>query len=127
MEILKVLGFCLVAAVLSLVLKQYRQEYAFFISVAAAISILSMLCVKLFSQMEEIKLLISSSGIETEYFKVAIKALGIAYLTEFTADACRDFGQGSIAAKAELAGKAAIFVISIPLLTSVLKTALELV
>ncbi|MBE6733586.1 MAG: stage III sporulation protein AD [Ruminococcaceae bacterium] len=127
MEILKVLGFCLVSSVLSLIFKQQRQEYAFFISVAAAISVLSLLCLRVFPQLEEIKVLISSSGIEMEYFKVALKALGIAYLTEFTADTCRDFGQGSIASKAELAGKAAIFIISIPLLASVLKTALELV
>lgn len=127
MEIFKIFGFCLIAAVLALIFKQYRQEYSFFISVAAAIFVLSLLMTKISPQMEEIKVLISSSGIEMEYFKVAIKALGIAYLTEFTSDACKDFGQGSIASKAELAGKVAIFIISLPLLTSVLKTALNLV
>ena len=70
---------------------------------------------------------IEDYGIETEYFKVAIKALGIGYITSFIADACRDSGQSSLAAKAELAGKAAIFVLSLPLLISVLNIAVGLI
>lgn len=125
MEILKILSLCLIAAVLAVIFKQHRQEYAFFISVAASVAILSMLLAKLLPAMEEVKLLISTSGIDSEYFKTALKALFIAYLTEFTANTCRDFGQSSLASKAELAGRASIFIISIPLLSSVLKTALS--
>lgn len=124
MDILKILAFCLITAVLCLIFKQQRQEYAFFISVAAAVMILSVLISRLLPAIEEIKLLISTSGIDGKYFKTAIKALFIAYLTEFTANTCRDFGQSSLASKAELAGRASIFIISIPLLSSVLKTIL---
>lgn len=125
MEIIKILAVCIIAAVLVLILKQQRQEYAFFISVSAAVLVLSLILSKLLPALEEIKLLISTSGIDTEYFKTALKALIIAYLTEFVANTCRDFGQSSLASKAELAGRVSIFIISIPLLSLVLKTALS--
>ena len=43
------------------------------------------------------------------------------------ADSCRDFGFASLGAKAELAGKCAVLALSLPLLSEVLSTALELV
>ena len=125
MDIIKILGFCIISAVLALIFKQYKQEYAFFISVAAIIGILLFLFTSLLPTFEEIKLLISKAGIKNEYFKAALKALVIAYLTEFTADTCRDCGQTALASKAELAGKAAIFIISVPLLIALLETALS--
>ena len=125
MDILKILALCLIGAVLALILKQHRPEYAFIISVASAVMVLSVLISKLLPAMEEIKLLISRSGIDSQYFITAIKAMFIAYLTEFVANTCRDFGQSSLASKAELAGRASIFIISIPLLSTVLKTVLE--
>ena len=74
-----------------------------------------------------IKSYIEAYGIETEYFKVALKALGIGYVTSFIADTCRDSGQTSLASKAELAGKTAIFVLSLPILVSVLNIAVGLI
>ena len=68
-----------------------------------------------------------NNGINTEYFEVALKALGIGYVTGFIADICRDSGQASLAAKAELAGKCAIFIISVPLVAAVLDTALSFI
>ena len=124
MDILKILAFCLIGAVLALIFKTQRQEYAFVISVASAVMVLSVIISRLLPALEEIKLLISASGIDSQYFKTAIKAMFIAYLTEFVANTCRDFGQSSLASKAELAGRASIFIISIPLLSTVLKTVL---
>ena len=71
-----------------------------------------------------IKEKIDQSGIDSSYFKVAIKALGIGYITSFVAEACRDAGQNSLALKAELAGKCAIFILSVPLILSILETTL---
>ena len=73
---------------------------------------------------EKMQPVLEEYGIKTEYFKVALKALGIGYITSFIADACRDSGQTSLAAKAELAGKTAIFLLSVPLIISVLETAI---
>ncbi len=55
-------------------------------------------------------------GEASRYFTVAMKAAAIGAVSSFAADTCRDFGQSAIAAKAELVGKAAIFIVSVPAL-----------
>ena len=123
-EFWKVMGICIVGTVLALVLKQKSGEYAFATVVVTGIIILFFV---IKTVAEPIGLLfekLSASGVKTEYFKIALKAVGVAYITDFIADASRDAGQSSIASKVELAGKAAIFLLSVPVLMSVLETAI---
>ena len=123
-EFWKVMGIFIIGAVLTLVLKQKSGEYAFAVVVVTGIIIL-FFAIKTVA--EPISLLfekLGDNGVKTEYFKIALKAVGIAYITDFIADASRDAGQTSIASKAELAGKSAIFLLSVPVLMSVLETAI---
>ena len=122
-DIFKILAVLLVAAVMSLILKQKNSEYALFVAISAGVVTALLILKNISTPIAELKSQIAAYGVETEYFKVAVKALGIGYITSFIADACRDSGQTSLAAKAELAGKAAIFIMSLPLLMSVLEIA----
>ncbi|MBE6036485.1 MAG: hypothetical protein E7223_02535 [Clostridiales bacterium] len=61
-----------------------------------------------------------------EHFSILLKAVAMAYVTEFTGALCRDAGESSIAEKAELAGKVAIFITAMPILGNVLETITEL-
>ena len=122
-DIFKILAVLLVAAVMSLILKQKNSEYALFVAISAGVVTALLILKNISTPIAELKSQIEAYGVETEYFKVAVKALGMGYITSFIADACRDSGQTSLAAKAELAGKAAIFIMSLPLLMSVLEIA----
>ena len=62
-----------------------------------------------------------------EYVLVLFKALGICYLTQFAADSCRDAGESALAVKAEIAGRIAVLLISLPLLSQVASTAMDLI
>ncbi len=124
MEIIKILSICLVSAVLCLTLKQYKGEYALFISIFAGVFVLGIVVKNVFTPIQYIMEKIESLGVEIKYFKIALKALGIGYITNFIADSCRECGQLSLASKAELAGKVSIFIISIPLAISILETAI---
>ena len=126
-DIFKILAILLTAAVLCIILKQKNSEYALFVAVAAGVVTAVFILKSVSGPITELKSQIERYGINTEYFKVAVKALGIGYVTSFIADACRDSGQSSLAAKAELAGKAAIFIISLPLLLSILELAVGFV
>ncbi len=123
-EVWKILAICVVSAALCIVLKQKSAEYAFGIAVACGICVLIFVLGAVSQPIKEIEEKLSDSGVETEYFKVALKAVGLAYITDFIADACRDAGQTTLASKAELAGKSAIFLLSVPILMSVLETAI---
>ncbi len=119
----KVLCLCLITAVFSVILKQKNSEYALFLSVAAGVVIGLLLLKNLFAPIRAIADALESYGVELDCFKVALKAVGIGYITSFISDLCKDCGQASLALKAELAGKCAIFILSAPLLLSVLNTA----
>ncbi len=125
MEIFKILAICIITAVLAVVLKQQKGEYALMVALAGGTVVILYIIKGLLSPIEYINDRLLKSGINTEYFAVALKALGISYVTGFIADICRDSGQASLASKAELAGKCAIFIISVPLIGAVLDTALS--
>ncbi len=126
-EIFKILAVLLLTASVGIILKSKNSEYALFLSIAAGVVTALIILRNLSAPLMELKSQIESYGVEAEYFKVAIKALGIGYVTSFIADSCRDSGQTSLATKAEFAGKAAIFLISVPLLMSVLEIAVGFV
>ena len=50
-----------------------------------------------------------------------LKVLAVAYITDFTAQLCRDAGEASIGSKVELAGKIIIFYLAMPILTAILE------
>lgn len=127
MDVFKILAVCLITAVISVLLSQYKKEYAVFAAVGGGIIILIYIIRAIYPAIEFIKTKLYDCGINTEYFKVAVKALGIGYITGFIADVCRDSGQTGLAAKAEFAGKCAIFILTVPLIMSVLETALSFI
>ena len=127
MELLRVLAMCLLTALLAVVFKQYKSEYALFTVLAGGATVLLMAFYDLAKPLETLQNAIARYGVDTGVFGVALKALGIGYITEFIANACRDSGQTSLAAKAELAGKCAIFLLVLPLMLSVLELAVGLI
>lgn len=124
MDIFKILAVCLITAVLAILLKQYKAEYSIAVVLGGGIIVIVFVVKNISAPIDYLKDQLEASGINTDYFKVALKALGIGYITSFIADACRDSGQNALAAKAELAGKCAVFVLSLPLISSILQTAL---
>lgn len=122
-DIFKILGVCLVTAAVCLVLRQKNPEYSLFTAIAASVTVMLMIFKNISAPIEVIRYKLEAYGIETGYFKTALKAVGIGYITSFIADACRDSGQTSLAGKAELAGKCAVFILCCPLMLSVLETA----
>ena len=119
----RILALCLVTTAFCLVVRQKNSEYALLISVAAGVCIMLVLVRYISVPLNQICDKLEEYSAQSEYFKVALKAVGIGYVTSFIADACRDSGQTSLALKAELAGKCAIFLLSVPLILSLLEMA----
>lgn len=124
MDIVKIFAFCIVAAILSVVLKTGRSEFSFLISVLTVVIIISYFLSKMFEPIEALLQKLDDYGVEPTYFKVALKALGIGYITNFAVNICKDAGQTSIAAAAEMVGKGSIFILSMPLVINIIDLAL---
>lgn len=123
LEFFKIIGLCITVAIFCLILKPKSAEFAFLLSLGTGVIILAVIIKNIAAPIKEMWVKLSSYGVETEYFKVALKAVGLAYITDFVADACREAGMIALASKAEFAGKTAIFILSVPLFMSVLETA----
>lgn len=126
MEIFKILFVCFIAAALAVLLKQYKGEYALAVSVGAGVTVLITVINSLVTAFTETYSAFAAAGIDTYYFTVVLKAVGIGWLTRFIADTCRDSGHAAIASGAELAGRCAIFLLSLPLLLKLLEIAKQI-
>lgn len=127
MDIMKIVMIGIIAAVLSVLLKEEKPEIAILISIVTGLVIFVLLITKLNSVMSVLKYLASKANIDALYFSTILKVIAIAYITEFGAQICRDAGEGSIASKIELAGKVLIMVIAIPILAALMDIMIKII
>lgn len=124
MDIFKIIIICIIAAIFCVVLRPFKSEYSVLIAVLTAALVLGLILKSLISPLNAIEEKITSAGVEIKYFKIALKALGIGYISSFAADICRDAGQTSLSSLCETVGKCSIFLLSVPLVIAVCDMAL---
>ena len=124
MTVFNIVGAGIFTAVLAMVMREFKKEYAVLIGCAGGILILLWSLAELSPVLDYIRTLASIPTV-APYFSVVMKALGIGFLTQTGADLCRDTGESSIASKVEFAGKVAILVICLPTLRSVVDLSLS--
>ena len=122
-DLFQVAVFCLVATMLALVLRQYRPEYAVFISLACSIVAVLYLLQGVAQVAEELGRLLEDTMIPGELVQVVKRCLGVCILTELASQTCRDAGEQAIGAKVELAGKVTLVLVSLPLFQRLLQVA----
>lgn len=127
MEIIALSGIAVMTTVISVMIKKNNPEISILLTLCSCVLILLMIISKITPIIDKIKDLISATGMPIEYTAILLKTLGICFLTQFSADSCRDAGESAMASKVELAGKVFIVVISLPLFEQVAKTAMALI
>ncbi len=120
MEIIQITAIAFISTFIIVLLKQYKPEYAIYISILAGIIILSLTVFKLTAIIELLKSLSGKLGVNAKLFAILIKITGIAYLAEFAINICKDSGENAVASKVEIASKIIIMSMSIPILASLL-------
>lgn len=120
MDILQIIGIGLSGAVTALVLKEYKPLFAVCIGMLTAMVIFASLLRYISYVFDAVHMIAARLSVNNSYITVLIRIIGIAYLSRFGSEICRDAGQNVIAQKIELAGKIMIVVTSMPILTAVL-------
>lgn len=116
-------AIAMTAAVTAVFLKESRLPVLSLLTmVAAGIIILLRLLPSIGDLLSGYEALSEMGGVSKYYFSLLMKIIGVAYICEFAAQICRDASQGAAALKMELAGKIAILLLSLPVLTSILQT-----
>lgn len=121
MEILKIAALALTGVIMAALMKSVNKEISIYIILATVI----ILFFSIIDKLEEIFTFLEDIYDNVTYgktfFPVILKVLAVAYITDFTAQLCKDAGEGAIGAKVELAGKVIIFYLAMPILTAILE------
>ena len=126
MEVVKIIGIALVSVIIIIILKQYKPEFAIYISILAGILILLLVMDKLTGIINLLQSLASKASINSTFLVLLIKITGIAFLSEFAVSICKDSGEAAIASKIEVGTKIIIIAMSIPIISSLLEIILQI-
>lgn len=121
MEILKIVALALTGVLLAALMKSVNKEISIYIILATVI----ILFLTIIGRLADIFLFLEGIYDNVTYgrtfFPVILKVLAVAYITDFTAQLCKDAGEATIGSKVELAGKVIIFYLAMPILTAILE------
>jgi stage III sporulation protein AD len=126
MEITKIVAFAFIALFIVLILRDRKQDVAVQISIIAGIMIFLFMASKITAVLQFLQQLAVKANIDFIYLNTVLKILGIAYLSSFCSEICRDAGESSLASKVEFSGKILILVLAIPILMAVLQSILKI-
>ena len=121
-SVVKIIGIGLVALIIIIIIKQYKPEFAIYISIIAGIIILYMILDEFKNIISLLQTITTKSGINSQLLKIT----GIALLTEFAISICKDAGESAIASKIEIGSKVVVISMSIPIISGLLEVILKL-
>lgn len=125
-DIIKIIGIGLIAVVSIIIIKQYKPEFALYISIIAGIVILYIVMDRFGEIINLLKNISNKSGVSSKFLELLLKMTGIAILAEFAINICKDSGENAIANKIEMGSKVLIVSMSIPIISNLLEVILKL-
>lgn len=113
----------IISSVIYVLIKKYAPEYA----LLAEISSIVLIILFVYPYICDVIDFYSSFETDNDYMSLVLKITGIAVLTQFSADICRDSGESALSSKVEFAGKTIILAMSLPVVEAVLELAIGLI
>lgn len=123
----QLLLIALIGSCTAAMLGALRREYALLAGVATAVLLLLCGLRHVSFVQETLQRMTDAYGVPKTLLLSLGKVVGLAYLTAFGANVCRDAGQTAIAGNLELGGKALILACALPALTTLLETGAALI
>jgi len=119
-ELIRIAAIGIVGAILAMVISEKRPEMAMMIGLAFGVMALVLIAGKARAVLELIDQSITRAGIDAKLMVPVFKVTGMAYITQFSVDACRDAGQAAFASKIQIAGKILMLAVAVPIATSLI-------
>ena len=125
-DVIKIIGIGLLALIIIVILKQYKPEFAIYVSMIAGVLILVLSIQKLTGIINLLQSLANKTYINKSFLSILLKITGIAFITEFAVSICSDAGEKAIASKIEIGSKVVVISMSIPIISGLLEVILKL-
>ena len=124
MDIIKIIGIGLITLIITIILKEYRKEFAFLAVLIGGAMILYISLDTLKEIIEFVQAL--NKNYNNGFITILLKITGISILTEYAVSICKDSGESSIANKIDLGGKIIVISMSIPVISTALEALTKL-
>lgn len=121
MDIVQIALIAIIGVIVSQAIKPIKPDFVIYVVLVTVIIIFTFSIEKLAAVFAFLESIYGSITYGKTFFPIIIKVLMVAYIADFTAQLCRDSGEGTIAGKVELAGKIIIFYLAIPILVAILE------
>jgi stage III sporulation protein AD len=125
-EAFTIVGFALVCVVLLALVRQAKPEMAIPLTLGAVMAVFLMVADKLAAVFMLVEDLSHVARLNAAYLNVILKVIGVAYITEFGVQICRDAGESALSAKVEFAGKVLVLLLAVPVVRAVMHAVLSI-
>ncbi len=119
MELLRLAVLAVVCLPAVLLLRRKTPENALLLTLALLLLVLTRCLILLTPLLARLEALFTEAGVEAVHLSILLKTLGVALVTRFSAELCRDGGSQALATAVETAGAVSTALIALPLLEEV--------
>ena len=126
MDIVKVIGIGFFTLIITIILKEYKKEYAIYAVLIGGLIIIFYSMDTIKSIIDFINTLSNNQNYNSEFISLLLKITGISILTEYAVSICKDSGENSIANKIDFGGKVIVISLSIPVMQTTITTLTKL-
>lgn len=126
MDLIKIIGIGFITLILTILLKEYKKDYAVYVILIGGALIIFLSLDTLINIIDFLNSLSSKAQIDNSFISLLLKITGISILSEFAISICKDCGESSIASKIDLGGKVIVISLSIPVIGNALEQLLAL-
>ena len=124
--ILRFCGIAVLGLSAVLLLREKHPAFAFFCGASVMIVTAIQLCGSSVGSAVEAITDAAENTAFSGYVGILLRALGIGYISAFTAEICRSAGENLLAGAAVIAGKAELILLCVPMITGLLDVAATL-
>ena len=125
MEWLRLIGYCLLAAAMVMVLRQLSPAMAGLLAAAFGVLLVGLVLPQVRAYIETIRAFLASLELDAQYYRIMLKAMGIVLVTQLAVQVCQDMDAPSIARRAVLCGRIALLGVAVPVFMELTQMAVD--
>ena len=125
MEWLRLIGFCLLAGAMMMILSQMQPQAAALLSVAFGVLIVGAMLGPIAQYIQTVRAFLASLDMDDRYFGIMMKSMGIVLVTQLAVQACEDMDAPSIARRAEFVGRMTLLSMAMPVFMELTQMAVD--
>ena len=125
MSIVKYCGLALLTVAVAMIISELKPSVSKLVTLTVCSGFICAAVVTLYPSYKYLSTLITDTPL-SEYAATLLKALGVALAVEISADVCKDAGEGGLASKLEMIGRAELLLLALPLIGELIERARSL-